>query len=185
MVMPQLDTENRALVKRFRVPGLESNSVMKTIGDRVRQLREERGLSRPALAAAVGMATTTLQTLEEKPQQSTRYLVALAAYFGVTTTWLATGKGQREATVKAALDEYAWTAQFGNYDRQSLSLALQWLRWQNDNGLESQPERRVERFIALYRRFLADGGRETAEHLIEIAKATEQGKRSVQRGEPN
>jgi transcriptional regulator with XRE-family HTH domain len=178
--MPLLDTEIRALVKRFRVPGLASNSGMATIGQRVRKLREEAGLSRPALAAAVGMKTTTLQTLEEKPQRTTRYLVPLAAHFHVSPEWLATGKGQREAPVKGGLDEYAWTSQFGNYDRQSLSLALQWLRWQTDNGLESQPERRVDRFIALYRRFLADGGRETAEHLIDIA--TEQGKRSVQRG---
>jgi transcriptional regulator with XRE-family HTH domain len=154
---------------------------MATIGDRVRKLREDRGLSRPTLAAAVGMAVSTLQTLEEKPQLSSRYLVKLAAYFEVSADWLATGKGQREAPVKGGLSEYGWTSQFGNFDRQSLSLTLQWMRWQDEQGMESQPERQVERFIAMYRRFLADGGRETASHISELASAVEQGVSRVNR----
>ena len=157
---------------------------MTTIGQRVRRLREDRGLSRPALASAVGMKTTTLQTLEEKPQRSTRHLVVLAAYFGVSPDWLATGKGQREAPVKDALGEHGWLSHFGTFDRQSLSLALQWMRWQDDNGLESQPERQVERLMALYRRFLADGGRETADHIIELAKAVEPRGQNVERRTP-
>jgi len=181
LVMPPLYTDSRAGVKRFRVADSGSNSGMPTIGSRVRKLREERGLSRPELAAAVKMKTTTLQTLEEKPQRSSKHLVDLASYFGVSVEWLATGKGQREAPVKDALGEYGWASHFGNFDHQSLSLALQWMRWQDEQGLESQPERQVERLMALYRRFLADGGKETAAHITEIASAVEQGEARVNR----
>ena len=160
---------------------------MQTIGQRVRMLREERGLSRPELARAVKMKTTTLQTLEEKPQKSSKFLVALANYFGVSVEWLSTGKGQREAPVKDALDEYGWSSHFGRFDRHILTLSLQWLRWQDEQGFQSQPERQGERLMALYRRFLADGGRETAAHLRELADAVEQGELRVEqesRGPP-
>lgn len=142
-------------------------------------MREARGLSRPQLAKAVKMPVTSLQTLEETPQLTSRYLPALAAYFNVATDWLTTGRGQREAPVKDALNEYGWASHFGNFDRHCLTLALQWLRWQEEQGLESQPERQVDRLIALYRRFLADGGRETAAHITEIANAIEQGEQRV------
>lgn len=147
---------------------------MQTIGQRVRRLREERGLSRPELAAAVGMKKTTLQTLEEKPQRSTRHLVAIASYFGVNPEWLATGKGPREARVNVALDEYGWASHFGKFDQKALGMSLRWMRWQDERGLVSQDEQQVGRLIAMYRRFLADGG-ETAAHVAEIARAIKQG----------
>lgn len=68
---------------------------MGTIGDRVRRLREEAGLDRPELARRVGAKTTSIQTLEEKPQRSSKYLPALAQFFGVRLEWLSTGKGAK------------------------------------------------------------------------------------------
>lgn len=144
-------------------------------------MREDAGLSRPELAAMIRsadgkvMAVTTLQTLEEEPQRSSKYLVPLANYFGVSPEWLSTGKGPREAIVKGGLDEHGWASHFGKFDRQSLAYALQWMRWQEDNGLESQPERQVDRLIAIYRRFLADGGREMPDHVMELAAAAKPG----------
>lgn len=178
--MPAIGTDFRPAVKRFFVRDSRSNSGMGTIGSRVQKMREAAGLSRPQLAAAVGMKKTTLQTLEEKPQRTTRHLLDLAAYFKVNPDWLRTGRGQREAIVKAGSAEYEWSSHFGRFDRQSLSLSLQWSRWQEEQGLESQPERRVERFMAMYRRFLADGGTETPDHLAEIANAVQRGASNVQ-----
>jgi transcriptional regulator with XRE-family HTH domain len=177
----RIETDFRADVKRFFVPDALSNSGMGTIGQRVRKLREERGMDRPAFAAAVGMPTTSLQTLEEQPQKTSRHLPKIASYCGVTVEWLSTGKGLREAPVKDSLDEYGWASHFGKFDPQSLALALQWMRWQDEQGLQSQPERLPERLMALYRRFLADGGKETAAHISEIAAAIEQGEKRVNR----
>lgn len=58
-------------------------------------LREARGLTRDEVAAQAKVPKTTLQTLEDKDQSASKWLVALALFYGVNPFWLQTGKGPR------------------------------------------------------------------------------------------
>ena len=93
LVMPPLDTENRVRVKRFRVGHCGSNSGMETIGQRVRQLREAAGLSRPQLAAQIRlpsgkrMAASTLRVLARllgTPESDTDRLIDWGWFYFIT-----------------------------------------------------------------------------------------------------
>lgn len=70
---------------------------MKLLGDRVRELREQRGESRDVTARLAGIPKTTLQTLEDKPQARSGYLLELASHFGVEPRWLQDGKAPKWA----------------------------------------------------------------------------------------
>ena len=62
---------------------------MVTMAQRIESLRTERGLSRPALSAALGFprpAVEQFETGRQTPTQSQQ--IQLAAYFGVTTGYL-------------------------------------------------------------------------------------------------
>jgi transcriptional regulator with XRE-family HTH domain len=70
-------------------------SGMSTIGQRVRQARQEKKLSIEALAASVGMGKGTLGDLELGESKSTTKLHRLAAQLGVRVEWLETGRGAK------------------------------------------------------------------------------------------
>ena len=62
---------------------------MVTMAQRIESLRTERGLSRPALSAALSFPRTAVEKFEtgrQTPTQSQQ--IQLAAYFGVTTAYL-------------------------------------------------------------------------------------------------
>ena len=59
-----------------------------SLGERVRQLRKERGLSQMELAKAVGMRQQGIQSIEEGKSQRPRKLRELAAALGTTEEWL-------------------------------------------------------------------------------------------------
>lgn len=62
---------------------------MQTLGQRLRVLREEEGLSREKAAAAVHITSRTLQRYENDEREPTASIIlALARYFGVTTDYL-------------------------------------------------------------------------------------------------
>lgn len=68
---------------------------METIGSRIRVLREAMGKSRREMAAAVGIAGSTLSDLEIGRSTTTTALHRIADYLGVRAEWLETGKGDR------------------------------------------------------------------------------------------
>lgn len=69
---------------------------MASIGDRVKQVRLERGMRQGELARKVGISQATLSQLESNGSQSTAYVAKLAAVLGVSALWLSDGKGDRQ-----------------------------------------------------------------------------------------
>ena len=62
---------------------------MITIAQRIEQLRQQRGLSRPALSAALGLPRTAVEKFETGRQTPTQaQQEQLAAYFGVSVFYL-------------------------------------------------------------------------------------------------
>lgn len=68
-----------------------------TIGERIKQARSLRGMSRPQLAEAAKIKYPTLAGIENNDQTGTTQLPQLAEALGVTVRWLQTGKGPRDA----------------------------------------------------------------------------------------
>lgn len=66
-----------------------------TIGARIRQVRDERGISRAELVRLSGVPYPTLAGLENGDQNSSTKLHALAQALGVSVRWLETGQGSR------------------------------------------------------------------------------------------
>jgi len=73
----------------------DKNSIMKkTIGDRIRLARENRGLDQKSLSEKVDVAVRTLQRWEKGLQvPDSNYLVLLAKHTGVRPEWLLIGEG--------------------------------------------------------------------------------------------
>jgi SOS-response transcriptional repressor LexA len=69
---------------------------MDTFGQRLRSVREAAGLSQASAAKAVGMQQPTLSGLENDGSVRSTFTTALAELYGVSATWLATGKGPRK-----------------------------------------------------------------------------------------
>jgi transcriptional regulator with XRE-family HTH domain len=72
-----------------------------SLGDRVRLVREERGLTYAQLSELVkkhggAMTKSALVHLEERSSRSSRSSRALALALGVNHDWLLTGKGPKE-----------------------------------------------------------------------------------------
>lgn len=68
-----------------------------TIGERIKQARQLKGMTRPQLSEASGVKYPTLAGIENNDQAGTTQLPALAEALGVNIRWLQTGKGPREA----------------------------------------------------------------------------------------
>ena len=82
---------------------------MVTIGQRIEALRTQKGLSRPALSAALGlprMAVEKFETGRQTPSQEQQSKIA--AYFGVSTAYL---RGEADHPESLGMD--SWLS--GNY----------------------------------------------------------------------
>lgn len=68
---------------------------METIGDRIKQMLEHRGISQARLARLVGVKQQTISYLCSKARSDTTsgYAPAIAAALGVNSDWLQTGEG--------------------------------------------------------------------------------------------
>lgn len=89
-------------VNRFSVIDPDNNIAM-TIGQRLKQVRKERGLTQVELAARVGMKQSTLSDLELGKSAGTTNLAVVASVLGVNALWLETGRGERVAVVAKGL----------------------------------------------------------------------------------
>ena len=176
--MARIETESRSHVNRQPVCRVRSNNRMETIGDRVRKLREaskgsdgSQPLPRKELSAAVGMAKTTLQTLEDNNQESTKKLHRLAAYFRVRVEWLETGKGPMYETGSPSYTVRLDPAILAEAEK-LVGAREHWL--QTRYGL---PER-AQWLARVYERLMTDGGKLTNEHRAAILD-------DAKTGEPN
>lgn len=85
---------------------------MVTIGQRIETLRTQKGLSRPALSAALGMprmAVEKFETGRQTPSQEQQSKIA--AYFGVSTAYL---RGEADHPESLGMD--SWLS--GNYSQE-------------------------------------------------------------------
>lgn len=100
-------------VNRFSYTFLPDNIGM-SIGERIRSVRKERGLSQAELGELVGMAQGSISELESGASSGTTNLAKFADALKVNALWLETGKGSREPrSIDATNSEF---------------VSLQWLR---------------------------------------------------------
>ncbi|WP_367576079.1 helix-turn-helix domain-containing protein [Noviherbaspirillum album] len=74
---------------------------MASIGDRIKQVRLQRGMRQGELARRVGVSQATLSQLESNGSQSTKVVAKLAAVLGVSAYWLSEGRGDPQTGVSA------------------------------------------------------------------------------------
>lgn len=72
---------------------------MRPLGQRIRELRELRGISRKDCADRAGLAYSTLADLENGASDSTRKLHKLAEVLTTTTRWLEKEQGPRDSGI--------------------------------------------------------------------------------------
>ncbi len=81
---------------------------MNTIGERIKEARRVRNMSRPQLAEAARIKYPTLAGIENNDQAGTTQLPLIAEALGVSAKWLQTGKGPMEAGLAVVEeDDYA------------------------------------------------------------------------------
>ena len=76
---------------------MNANDDYKISAERIRKLREDRGLSQEQLGKIIGVDRTTIVKYETGASRPTRYLKKMAHYFNVTTDYLI---GNEELTPK-------------------------------------------------------------------------------------
>lgn len=78
-----------------------------SLGERVRRLRQSRGLTQAALGKLVGMSQQTVHTIEQGDSQRPRRLPELAQALGTSVDYLAYGTGPRDvASERQAVAEH-------------------------------------------------------------------------------
>lgn len=81
------------------------------LGDRIKEARKARDMSRQALAAATRIPYSTLADLENDRQKSSTELHRIASALGVRIEWLADGTGPRDLPAPELDDD--WTDVLG------------------------------------------------------------------------
>jgi len=67
---------------------------MSTVGERIKKMRENKGVSRASLAHALGVKETKIQDIERGKQKiPSDLLTKMSGYFGVKVEYILTGVG--------------------------------------------------------------------------------------------
>lgn len=87
----------------MQAPGLitfvtEEEDQLRTLGDRVKWARKERGLSQAALGKAAGVSQGTIGNIEAGIRRQPREIVQIASALDASVTWLSSGKGEWQAS---------------------------------------------------------------------------------------
>lgn len=93
---------------------------METFGERMKWAREQRGMSQPDLAHAMGVAPMTISKWERGAMDpgSTK-LRTISALLGVSADWLLNGGPLSQADGQAAAEVPFWAEFLANYSRAS------------------------------------------------------------------
>jgi transcriptional regulator with XRE-family HTH domain len=152
------------------------------LGERIRQTRVERKLSRSRLAKAAQIAYSTLSDIELGRTAKTLSLHRIAAELKVRPEWLATGKGQKYLVGNGKAEpvqpeSYGELTSAPATEQQShlvrvnadiLHEALTLLHYDEMHAGPYSPRAQSTRLADLYDRVAADGGRLTKEHNAEF-----------------
>lgn len=74
------------------------NRDMKTLAERLKEARTDRGLSQVALAKMVGIGQATVASIENGRNKGSTYTTQLAVALGVSPAWLADGIGEKSTS---------------------------------------------------------------------------------------
>lgn len=120
-----------------------------TIGQRIKQARNDRRISRVELARLTGIPYPTLAGIENGDQDSTTRLHVIAKSLGVRVEWLESGKGIKEASETTSDN----VSQAVRLDPQMIADTAWALRTAYEAAgrvysIEDEPERFVEMYLA-------------------------------------
>lgn len=74
------------------------NSDMKTLAERLKEARSDKGLSQTALAKLVGIGQATVASIENGRNRGSTYITKIARVLDVSPEWLADGIGDKSAS---------------------------------------------------------------------------------------
>lgn len=80
---------------------------MKTIAERLKEAREEAGLTQPALAVKAKVSQGTIGNIESGIRKRPRDLLSIAKALGVSATWLESGNGPKKIDFDANIKRIA------------------------------------------------------------------------------
>lgn len=80
---------------------------MKTIAERLKEAREDAGLTQPALAEKAKVSQGTIGNIESGLRKRPRDLLSIAEALGVSATWLESGNGPKKVKFDANITRIA------------------------------------------------------------------------------
>lgn len=152
---------------------------METIGDRVRRIRDSKGIARKDLARSAGMSYTGLSDLESGKAKSTTKLHRLAAELGVSTAYLETGKGSTSPAPEATAPSGSQPVRLDPEIVRDVAQALQEV-FEEDLGLRYSITDEPELFAEMYARTVATGSVNSRSNILWLGGVIE---RRQRRGE--
>ena len=91
---------------KIRQEGVFMNLTSETIGERIKKMRKEKGLSQEELGNAIGLTQNSISKMENGDISLTiDNLLHIASFFNVTTDYICTG--QRNDNILSLLEKYA------------------------------------------------------------------------------
>lgn len=99
-----------------------------TVGQRIKNLRQQAGMKQVALAAALGTARTHLTNIERgRANPGRELLLAIAQFFDVSIDWLANGKGEPKVMAALTPKEILLLESFRKIPQEESDLHLQFI----------------------------------------------------------
>lgn len=142
-------TTFRKHAQRPFVIELRCNTMMETIGERVRRIRDAKAITRKELARRAGLSYTGLASLEAGKAKSTTKLHRIADVLGVRADYLATGKSHAHATDDDGPQPVRLDA-----ERVAELVTVMTERWHKEGRtLDLRDEATAERFVEAYEAF--------------------------------